>query len=190
MAKSTFDLIPRDTQRVIVPRRWFSYLLIIVCLLFAREGFAQDDRPPSAIAEVTKQVLVDPMTYLPAAVFYSSLQLDWNSSQPFFQNGFVEENARYTRSGRAHDFALSYGEGNRKILTDSLAIVPASMANNALNRVLQRSLNGRFPKQRKLWTTLAWIERAAFASYSTYLVSGPHFEQWKKNERMAKQFGY
>jgi hypothetical protein len=64
------------------------------------------------------------------------------------------------------------------------------MANNALNRVLQRSLNGRFPKQRKLWTTLAWIERAAFASYSTYLVSGPHFEQWKKNERMAKQLGY
>jgi hypothetical protein len=41
-----------------------------------------------------------------------------------------------------------------------------------------------------VWSTLAWIERAAVASYTASVVAGPHFEQWKKNQRLAKQLGY
>jgi hypothetical protein len=127
---------------------------------------------------------------MPAGLLYTSMQLDWNSSQPFFQNGFFENNARYTRSGLPRDVPISYAAGNRKLIIESVAVIPSSLANNALNRVIQRGLNERFPNKRKLWTVLAFVERAAFASYASYLVSTPHFEQWRANEQLAKQLGY
>ncbi len=185
MSKPTVDLTPVEDQSAPGRRLWLPCILLFSCLLFAHSASAQVDRP-SAISDVTKQVLTDPTTYLPSAIVYSSMQLDWNSSQPFFRYGFVEDNRRYTRSGLPHDLAIDYGAGNRKIIGDSLAILPASLANNAINRVLQRTLNERFPRQRKLWSTIAWIERAAFASYSASVVSSPHFEQWKKNQQLAK----
>ena len=167
-------------------------VFVIVCLLGWVPGAAAQtgDERPSPLVEITKQVFTDPTTYLPSGMLYTSMQLDWNSSQPFFANGYLEQNARFTRSGLPHDKPISYAAGNRKLMMQSLAIMPSGIANNALNRVLQRTLTERFPEKRKLWTTLAWIERAAFASYTSYLVSSPHFEQWKKNERLAKQLGY
>lgn len=189
MSHPTANLIAIDYHRVAARRVWLCCALLFACLLLSHSAFAQNDRP-AVFSEITKQVLTDPTTYVPSATLYNSMQLDWNSSQPLFRNGFLENNARYTRSGLPHDLAMSYGAGNLKIAGDSLMIVPASLANNALNRVLQHSLNERFPQHRKMWATLAWIERATFASYSAYEVSSPHFEQWKKNERLAKQLGY
>jgi hypothetical protein len=34
---------------------------------------------------------------------------------------------------------------------------------------------------------LGWIERTAFASYFSYVLSEQHFRQWQKNEAMARQ---
>jgi hypothetical protein len=164
-------------------------VLLLAGLMFSSAVFAQDEKP-SGTAAVAKQVLADPTTYVPAVLTYGALQLDWNSSQRFFKNGFVEDNARYTQSGLPHDRAMSYGAGNAKLVGDSLAILPASIANNALNRFIQRGLTERSPEHRRLWSTLAWIERAAFASYSSYVVAGPHLEQWRKNQRLAKELGY
>jgi hypothetical protein len=118
------------------------------------------------------------------------MRLDWESSQPFFRNGFVEDNARYTQSGLAKDKPLSYSEGNRQILRDSLIVLPASFANNALVHMVERRLSDRFPGQRKLWKTLSWIERVAFSGYTSYKLSSPHFRQWQKNKQLAEQYGF
>lgn len=139
------------------------------------------------VKDVAKQVLLDPTTYAPAAVLYTSMQLDWNTSQPLFQAGYVELNARYTRSGFSGDTPVSYSAGNRQLLLDSLAVVPSSLANNALNRVIERGLISKYPDKRALWKTIGWVERIAFASYASYVVSRPHFEQWRTNLRMAEQ---
>ena len=118
------------------------------------------------------------------------MRLDWNSSQPFFQNGFLEENARYTRSGFAKDFPLSYGDGNQQILKDALMILPLSFVNSAVTHLVERKLSERFPEKRKLWKTLSWVERIAFASVASYRVSSPHFRQWQQNQRLAQQYGF
>lgn len=175
---------------------WQAYVLCVLglaCVLLSPQSSAAQqsgDEGGSAIATITKQVLTDPTTYAPSGLLYVSMQLDWNSSQQFFENGFVENNARYTQSGLPQGAPISYAAGNRKLILDSLAVIPPSMANNALNRLMQRTLNERFPNKRKLWTVLAFVERAAFASYASYRISSPHFEQWKANERLAKQLGY
>jgi hypothetical protein len=123
-------------------------------------------------------------------MLYTSMRLDWNSSQPFFQNGFLEDNARYTQSGFAKDTPLSYSDGNRQILKDALLILPASFANSALAQLVERKLTDRFPEKRKLWNTLSWVERAAFAGFASYRVSSPHFRQWQLNQRLAQQYGF
>jgi hypothetical protein len=48
----------------------------------------------------------------------------------------------------------------------------------------------RYPDRRKLLRTLSWIERIAFASYWSHRLSAAHFEQWRTNERLARQYGY
>ena len=41
-----------------------------------------------------------------------AMRLDWDSSQIFFQHGFVERNPRYTASGLPNDVALSHAGGD------------------------------------------------------------------------------
>jgi hypothetical protein len=163
--------------------------LVLAFLLFAAPAFAQEqqqeNRTPFAV-----ELLRDPTTYVPAGLLYTSMRLDWSSSQPFFQNGFLEDNARYTVSGLSKDRPIAYGDGNRKILMDSLAVLPASFANNVLTHMMERRLSDRYPEHRKLWKTLSWVERIAFASYVSYKMSAPHFRQWQKNERLARQYGF
>jgi hypothetical protein len=197
MSETTVEIIAFSDRRVfgtILGKAAHALLaLLLACVVcFPSQVAAQEtqDAGRSPAATITKQVLTDPTTYLPAGLLYTSMQLDWNSSQPFFANGFVENNAKYTRSGLPRDLPISYGAGNRKLIMESVAVIPSSLANNAINRVIQRSLNERFPNKRKLWTVLAFVERAAFASYASYLVSTPHFEQWRMNERLAKELGY
>lgn len=145
-----------------------------------------EEKRTSFVVELVR----DPTTYVPAGILYTSMRLDWNSSQPFFQNGFVEENARYTVNGMSRGNPLSYSEGNSKILKDSLAVLPASFANNALAHMVERRLSDKFPEKKKLWKTLSWIERISFATWASYRLSSPHFEQWQKNERLAREYGF
>jgi hypothetical protein len=194
MSMPSADFIRADDSRGTVGRTTWILTYVLLALVIAvhpavaQSQFGDADRP-SPVADVAKQVLTDPTTYVPVSLLYVSTQLDWNSSQPLFQLGYFEDNPRYTQTGRPHDTPMSYGAGNHKLLMQSLAILPSSMANNAINRVVQRGLTARFPNSRKLWSVLAWTERAAFASCTSYVISSPHFEQWKKNQQMIKAQG-
>jgi len=179
-----------------MPRWRISAALISLALLLpAGTARAQDITPEtprisSFAVDVAKGVVLDPTTYAPAALLYESMRLDWKSSQPFFQRGYVEANDRYTVSGRAHDVPVSFAQGKRQILTDSLLNLPASFANNATSRLVERMLTERFPNHPKILRALGWIERTAFASYMSYRLSAKHFRQWQMNETQARQLGY
>src|SRR5262249_33715572 len=68
---------------------------------------AQEVKGPSwSFGSFVKDVTLDPTTYAPAIIAYDATVRDWNSSQPFFRNGFLEQNARFTVSGQANDTAV------------------------------------------------------------------------------------
>jgi hypothetical protein len=154
---------------------------------------AAQDEPESYIGvakDIAKKTLADPTSYAPATMLYVSARLDWNSSQPLFRNGSLEENPRYTISGLPNDVPLSYGAGNRRILTDALSVLPVSFGNNALSLAVQRVLTQRDPSHHRRWAALGWIERTVVASSLSYELSVRHFRQWQENERVAAQLGY
>ena len=161
----------------------------------AMEAAAQDGREnessiPSLAVESATKALRDPTTYIPASMLYVSSRLDWDSSQPFFQHGDVEENPRYTVSGLPHDTPISYGAGNRLLLADALSVASLSLANNAIDQFTVRLLTAHAPEHQKLWRTLGWIERTVVASSLSYALSVRHFQQWQENKRIAAQRGY
>ncbi len=172
-----------------VTAAWASCVL----LLPATRVLAEDDPTardqPAVIIDAVREVAADPTTYAPAVLNYTAMRLDWASSQPFFRNGYVEDNPRFTRTGLTHDVPISYGAGNRRILNDALLVVPTSLANNAAIRITERMLTDRFPSQRTLIRTLSWIERVSVASYLSYRLSAAHFRQWRANVRRADQLG-
>jgi len=142
------------------------------------------------VASMAGAVVIDPTTYATSAMLYETMQLDWVSSQPFFRNGFVEDNGRYTVSGLPHDIPISYAEGNRRILQDALANLPMALSHNAANRLIERMLIDRYPNHPGFIRTLGWIERISFASYMSYRLSADHFRQWRTNEQLAGHYGY
>jgi hypothetical protein len=167
----------------------FCFCATVPCLAQDQDGQETFAGVPLA-EEIAKKTLTDPTSYAPATLLYVSSRLDWDSSQPFFKRGSLEENPRYTISGLPHDVPLSYGAGNRRILMDALSILPISFANNAVSRVAQTALTERDPAHRRRWAVLAWIERTAVASALSYELSVRHFRQLQQNERVAAQLGY
>jgi hypothetical protein len=168
--------------------------MCFMCLTGKASAQGNDNRDgtsiPSLALHSAVAALKDPTTYAPAGMLYVSSQLDWNSSQAFFQRGDVEENPRYTVTGLPHDTPLSYGAGNQQLVADALSVASVSLVNNAIAHFTIDALALRNPEHRKLWKTIGWIERAAVASSLSYLLSVRHFEQWQQNERMAAQRGY
>jgi hypothetical protein len=150
----------------------------------------EDGKQNAPAVGIAKGVVADPTTYLPAVLFFASLRLDWASSQPLFQHGFVEGNARYTVSGYPHDVPVSYSAGNRRIAADALMSLSTMVMHNAANQTIERLLIDRFPAHRKLLTRIGWMERSAFASYLSYQLSAAHFRQWQLNESLASQLAY
>lgn len=172
-----------------------SAAFIALFLLLASTAGAQDIKPETSglssfASDLTKGVVFDPTTYTPAAILYTSMRLDWKSSQPFFQHGYVEANDRYTISGRSHDVPVSFAQGKHQILTDSLLNLPMSFANNATSRVAEHVLMNRYPDHPKLIRALGWIERTAFAGYMSNRLAAKHFRQWQQNVELARQLGY
>jgi hypothetical protein len=149
---------------------------------------ARSERPWS-FWHTTKQIALDPTTYAPAILSYESTKLDWDTSQVFFRNGYVEGNPRYTASGLPNDTPLSYGRGDHKILMDTLQNLGGSMAHNFIERSMETMLLQRYPDHPKLVKTIGWIERSVFASYWSYRLSATHFRQWKWNEQQAAALG-
>jgi hypothetical protein len=164
--------------------------LTSVALLWSASASAQERKPSSFVSTIVKTVARDPATYAPAVLKYETMRLDWESSQIFFQHGFVERNARYTVSGRANDVAISHAAGSRKIAMDSLMVfaqsVPASLAERATEQLLIR----RYPQHQKVWLVAGQVARIAGASYLSYSSSMAHVRQWRRNERLARQMGY
>ena len=177
--------LPRNVACILI-----ATLFVVPCAL-AQEGSdpgpAELPDQPSAVWDVTRRTLLDPTTYAPAVLSYGATRLDWDSSQIFFQHGFVEQNRRFTVSGFSYDVPIGYAAGNRQILIDSLGILQMSVINNVTTNVLENILIKRYPHRRKLLRTLGWVERIGFASYWSYRLSADHFRKWRENERSAKQ---
>jgi hypothetical protein len=144
---------------------------------------------PFSFWSLTKDVALDPTTYAPSVLSYTSTRLDWDTSQVFFRNGYVEDNPRYTATGLAHDTPMGYNAGNRKILGDTMTILGGSLAHNYTERLFERYLMEKYPDHRKLVRTIGWIERIGFSSYWSYRLSAAHFRQWQANDRLASQLG-
>src|SRR5580765_4150495 len=83
-----------------------SLFTLMLALASAPLAFAQNEKPSSGFAGVMKGVFFDPTTYAPAVIGYDATMKDWNTSQPFFQSGFVEHNQRFTVTGRPDDTAV------------------------------------------------------------------------------------
>lgn len=174
-----------------LPRLLFILLLaIIVACGTLSSAHAQDQEQPSLVGSSLKATLLDPTTYAPSAIQYESMLLDWKSSQPFFRNGYVEENPRYTLNGLVHDVPVGYEVGKRRILRDSLAVLPVMFVNNAAANMIERALIRRHPERRTLIRTLWWIQRISFASFVSYQLSAGHLRQWQHNQELARQLGY
>ncbi len=164
--------------------------LVALVLSVPSRVSAQEQHQPSLLGDIARKVVIDPTTYLPAIIAYDAMRQDWQTSQPFFQHGFNERNPRYTASGLPNDVPLSYGAGNRRVLTDALFNLGTSAVNNATGHIIERVLVERYPAHRRIWRALGWAERISFASYMSYRLSIEHYRQAGWNERVARQQGW
>ena len=167
--------------------RW---LLLTIVFLTPVAASAQDDSDSNFFWDVTKAVVFDPTTYVPATLTYTSMKMDWNSSQTLFRNGWVEQNHRFTLSGRPNDLPVSYADGNKRIRQMALLHLQESIINNAATNIFERILSEKYPQHRKMFKVLSWVERIAFASYVSYMASASHFKQAERNRQLALQYGY
>ncbi len=167
--------------------RW---LFLSIVILTPAVASAQSDTDTNPFWDITRSVVFDPTTYAPATLAYTSMTLDWESSQPLFRNGWVEQNRRFTMSGRPNDIPISFADGNKKIRHMALLHLQESIVNNAAANIFERVLANKYPQHRKLFKVLSWMERIAFASYVSYMASANHFKQAERNRQLAFQFGY
>ena len=151
---------------------------------------AQADESRPFAWDVARAALIDPTTYVPALISYKAMQQDWKTSQVLFANGWVEQNPRFTISGRPNDVPVSSDAGTRRIRRAALTVLQYSVANNVGTLVVERLLIARYPHRKTLIRTLSWVERIAFASALTYRNSADHFRQASKNRRLAREYGY
>jgi hypothetical protein len=150
---------------------------------------AQDQQPSSPLVSIVKEVALDPTTYAPAVIAYDATMRDWNSSQPFFRNGYMELNPRFTVSGLPNDVPVSYAAGNRRILSDAFANLGLSLVNNFTDRAFEHKLMERYPDHRKIVRAVGWIERLSFSGYMSYALSAAHFRQAAANVSQARALG-
>lgn len=151
---------------------------------------AQAEQPRPFAWDVARAVLIDPTTFAPALISHEAIRQDWKTSQILFANGWLEQNPRFTTSGRANDVPVSYDEGTRRIRATALTMLQYSAVNNVSARVVERLLVARYPRRKTLIRALSWAERIAFASLLTYRNSADHIRQASTNRRLAIEYGY
>lgn len=167
-----------------------AFFLVFTFVLASSElAFAQDEKRSSGLASVVKGVVFDPTTYAPAALGYDATMKDWNTSQPFFQNGFVEHNARFTVTGQSDATALPYTTGKNQIVKGAVSALGMSVVQNTTSRLVERALLERFPDHRKVVKTIGWIERISVASIMSYHYSAAHYRQAQINAQRATDLG-
>ena len=170
-------------------RTLFAAVAPFVLLSMAPTPAHADDWP-SAAGSIFTQVVFDPTTFAPAITSYTAERLDWKSSQVFYQHGYLEHNPQFTVSGFADDVPISYAAGKRVILRNSLEDLGASLVNNVVVRIVERTLVQRHPRREKLIRKIGWIERISFAVSLATIQSANHFRQWRENGRLARELGY
>ncbi|MBI2068499.1 MAG: hypothetical protein HYT67_00085 [Candidatus Yanofskybacteria bacterium] len=167
----------------------FVWVILAIILAAPRPVEAQNG-VGEFIKGVAKNVVLDPTTYGPFGASWLGKQLDWNSSQVFFEHGFMESNADFTINGLPFDKPKSYAAGNGKVILISLPVLQLSLINNASVSANERLLIRRHPKHRKLIKTLGWVEKIAVNGYIGYKYSHRNFRQWQRNKDLARQNGY
>ena len=174
-----------------VPLRFIATFVMIFVLVLANANFAsaQDEKRSSAFADVVKGVVFDPTTYAPALIGYDATMRDWNTSQPFFRNGFVEHNQRFTVTGQPDDTALNYMVGRNQIFKDAVTAFGVTAAQNATSRLVERALLQKYPNHRKVVKSIGWIQRASIASLMSYHLAAPHYRQAQINAQHAAELG-
>lgn len=173
-------------------RRWIATSCTVALLVSWNAPFAsaQQDNRSSAVVDVAKSVIFDPTTYAPALIQYDATMRDWNTSQPFFQNGHGEQNPRFTISGLPDDPPLSWAAGRSLILRDTMSTLGVAAAQNLASHVVERALLARYPEHPKLVRTIGWVQRIALASLMSYNLSAVHYRQAALNARRARELGY
>jgi hypothetical protein len=166
--------------------------VLIVTLLLGlapASACAQAEQPRAFAWDVARATLIDPTTYAPALISYAAIRQDWKTSQILFANGWVEQNPRFTVSGRPNDTPVGYDEGIKRIRGTALTIFRYSVVNNVGAGIVERLLVTRYPQRKRLIRALSWGERIAFASLLAYTESADHFRQASTNRRLAGQYG-
>ena len=171
-------------------KRLLLLSLMMMMTLTPAIASAQAEADSNVFWDVTKAVVFDPTTYAPATLSYTSMKLDWDSSQTLFRNGWVEQNRLFTVSGRANDKPVSFADGNKRIRQMAFLHLQESLINNVAANVFERVLAQKYPEHRKMFKVLSWVERIAFASYVSYAASANHFKQTERNRQLALQYGY
>ena len=169
---------------------WAAFVAAIVLVLAPHAALAQTEGRRPLAWDVARAVLVDPTTFAPAVVSYASMRHDWKTSQILFTHGWVEQNPRFTISGRPNDVPVGYHEGISRIRGVALTVLQYSAINNLGAAVAERLLVARCPHRKTLIRTLSWIERIAFASVLAYSNSADHLRQASANRRLARAHGY
>ena len=169
---------------------WWTLLIAAVLGLLPAAVSAQGEGRRPFAWDVARAVLIDPTTYAPALISYEAVRHDWKTSQVLFAHGWLEQNPRFTVSGRPNDVPVSYDEGTRRIHTATLVVIQYSVLNNVSVGVAERLLIKRYPERKTLIRTMSWIERIAFASILAYNNSADHLRQASTNRRLAREYGY
>ena len=171
--------------------RCFAAYTIVAVFILSKAQFvsAREDKKSSVFADAVKGVVLDPTTYAPALIGYDATMRDWKTSQPFFRDGFLEHNARFTVSGQPDDAAVSYSVGRNRIVKDAVATLGVTAAQNASSRLAERALSALYPDHRKLVKTIGWIQRISLASLMSYHLSASHYHQAHVNARRATELG-
>ncbi len=169
-------------------------ILTLLCFLILLFGLSQEVRAQNGVGQLlkdtAKDVALDPTTYGPAGVTSFGKQKDWDSSQIFFQNGYIENNPDFTANGLPYDKPVSYAAGNREVIKLSLPVLELSAVNNVAISISQRTLIRSYPNHKKLIKSIGWIEKIAMASYLSYKYSHNNFRQWQTNNELAQQLNY
>lgn len=163
--------------------KYIGFLVVLLLLNVSTQTHAQT-------WNITKAVIFDPTTYAPTILAHTAMRMDWDTSQPFFRNGWNEVNPKFTLSGQSYSPPLSHAAGNRKIRQIAALYLFTSVAHNYAIRGTERMLIRRLPEHAKLVRIVGWTERIGFAAFLTYLALDGHLAQAQKNRRLARELGY
>lgn len=158
---------------------------LVLCFFWATAPVSAQDK--LSFGQLTRQVLTDPTTWAPVALFWTAAEGDWNSSYNLFRSGkYIEKNPRFTLSGKSPDTPIGFWVGARKNAAFTAQELGWSVVSNAGIRVSERFLNKLYPRHQRFVTILGWTARITCAVILVKVDAGPHIVQWRRNNRLLE----